>query len=249
MRICLLGDTGEGKTISAIYILSDYFSKGYKVYSNIKLTGIFKGKYTLIKNTGFTEEINPHEKNIVLLDEVGRTTYEGRTHNAIRLGDLITQSRKSIGEYSHLLFTTQLESQLNDVLKGLSDFLIYCQIAVRHGDLYGYGNEKASLPVIIKWLLKVKQRDKEGLTYFEVIDNPYYLEKDFEKVSGYYNTFEEVERFGDGAYLKLKKKYKAYTGTQRSLQNLKTVLHFKENLNLAESDRIARAIILDLEDG
>ena len=249
MRICLLGDTGSGKTIVAIYTLVDYFKMGFKIYSNIKLTGIFKDNYTLISNTGFINIINENKKNIVLLDEVGRTTYEGRTHNAVRLGDLVTQSRKSIGEESHLIFTTQLESQLNDVLIGLSDFIVYPNIILRYGNLYPHikGREKF-IPLIIQLLIKIKQKTKDGSTYFKTMKSPYYLEKDFKIISSYYNTYEEVSRFGDGSYIVLKDKYKEYVGKERKVKELKIKLQFKDHLNISESDRVARAIIMGLED-
>ena len=248
-RICLLGDTGSGKTIVAIFMLTDYLKQRFKVYSNIKLRGIFKDKFTLISNTGFINKVDENVKNIVLLDEVGRTTYEGRTHNAIRLGDLVTQSRKSIGEESHLIFTTQLESQLNDVLIGLSDYIIYPNIILNHSDIYPNikGREKF-IPVIIQLLIKVKRRTREGYNYFKTIKKPYYLEKDFKSLVTYYNTYEEVARFGDGSYITLKDKYKEYVGKESKIKELKIKLQFKDHLNISESDRVARAIVMGLVD-
>lgn len=248
MRICFLGDTGDSKTLSAIALLLEYYHKGFKVYSNINLKEDLKD-YIHISNTNFINIIDENIKNIVLMDEIGRTTYEKGTHNAVKFGDLVTQSRKSIGEDSHLLFTAQIEKQLTETLKQLSDYLIYPRVLIRIKDLYpNTTGLKKNMPLVVQWNIKEKMRSKEGIVYFKTRRIPYYPKINFPLVTKCYNTFQMVNRIGDGMYLELKKKYPSFINTKGKLKELKVILQFKESLNIAESDRIARAIILNLEE-
>lgn len=246
-RLCLTGDTGSGKTIMAVLFLLYYMQEGYKVFSNIHLKGPFENNYTLITDTNFTKVTDIEERNIVLIDEVGKTAYGGSSYNAINLGHVISQSRKSTGEESHFIFTTQIEAQLNVMLKGLTDFMGRCFIIFRYGDFFDNLSKKdKNIPAIIEMFLKVRTVDNDGFTRFIPIEQPLFIEEDFKFISKCYNTYEEVKELGSGENITIKNKYQKYKDF--SLSDLAVLIQEKEGKNISESKRLARSIKMNVPD-
>jgi hypothetical protein len=239
-RICFYGRTGFGKTLTAVYQALNYYYKGYKIYSNIHLKGEFK-EYTYITNTNFTKIINNKEKNVVLIDEIGKTTNTGRSHNAINFSNIVAQSRKSFGEDSHLLLTTQIEQFLR-MLEGLIDYEFFPQIVLR--------DEYTGKPLVLKLEIKrvIDINTGTGKRYKFIPYANTFLYYGVYECCDFYDTYEEVESFGDGEYIEMQKIYKNYVGKKGKLEELANKIQFEKGKNISESKRLARAVIGNFQD-
>lgn len=242
MRFIILGnDTGNGKTLSSVYLAKYYFDRKYQIYSNIELTGKMGKEFILIDGSNFIDDIpDSQSRKVVLLDEIGQSTYQ-HTKTSVGLSHIISQSRKSIGERSHLIANTQMSIQLNPVWRGLADFYIYPEI-------YELNNEK--IPLMCMWYIEKKM--KGFISPDQYIKNTYFkhyntvLIKNIYKCLGMYNTHIETDKFKDDRiYNKLKKKYVHMKNQDKMVSNFKAVLTEAEGLNPTEADRIARSIIFE----
>ena len=238
-RICYYGRTGSAKTLSAIYLAFEHYYRGFKIFSNIHLKGAFKD-YTYITNTNFKKLLDNKEKNLILIDEVGKNTNKGRTTNAINFSDIIAQSRKSFGETSHLLLTTQLESYVR-MLEGFIDYKYFPQIILR--------DEYTQKPILIKLNIErvIETKTDNGRKYkFMPYLSPFIYYGVYE-CCDYYDTNEEVDNFGDGTYIEMIKEYKEYVGKNGKLEELANRIQFEKHKNISESKRFARAVINDFK--
>jgi len=222
MRICILGDTGDGKTLSAVDILYEYYQLGYLVYSNIHL----EIPYEKITTINFFETVDNTKKNIVLIDEIGELG-KASSSTMFSFTQMLAQSRKSIGENHHLIMTTQTKHQTNPTMRGLVDYLVFPEILVRE-------NEK---PVIVQldWYSKIKR------TYpveFWFTHSTYrYVQKTCEM----YDTMEIAKPLQNRSFEKYLKKYKKFIGT-RKIKNLYVKLLTETGLNKTENMELARQI-------
>ena len=230
MRFALFSKTGGGKTYTMVYLALEYFLKGFKVYSNIHLKGVFGNKWVYIDNSNFTKVIDNSELNVVIVDEIGKTASQGRTHNAISMQNILAQSRKSFGEKSHFICTTQYENYMK-LLEPLMDYKGFPQIVMR--------NEIDGLPLIIKLELERAVGRRRIFVPYTTM----YLYKYLYRVGKYYDTNEEVDNFGDGTHIEMQKEYKEYIGQKGKLEELANKIQFEKKKNIAESKRLARAVI------
>jgi len=215
-----------------------YYKLGFQIYSKIKLLGELKNNYTFIDGSKFIDDFDDNqEKKVVLLDEIGQSTY-GHTTTSVEMSNILSQSRKSIGERSHLIANTQTDIQLNPIWRGLTDYFIYPRIKEI---------ENSSIPLICFWYIEKKITGFQGVQYLKKIrfkKLPTVAVKDVSIAMGLYDTFKETEKFkSDRIYTKMKKKYKHMVGANKMVSNLKAMLVTEEGLNPTESDRIARSII------
>jgi len=240
MRFLLLGnDTGNGKTLSSVYLAKYYYDLGYKIYSNIQLKGDLGDNYIFIDGTNFIDELeNSQDKKLVLLDEIGLATYT-QTKTSIGMSNIVSQSRKSIGEKSHLIANTQMDIQLNPIWRGLIDYIIYPQLYQLKDNSY-----------ICFWY--IEKKIKGFINFNNYIKNTYFKQigtiaiKNISVAMNLYNTFMETDKFKDDrTYNKMKKKYKKMSGKRDMISNFKAILIEKEGLNPTEADRIGRAIIYE----
>ena len=226
MRGIILGDTGSGKTLLAIDMLLEYYGKGFKVWSNIPLNNV---DYTLVTGTDFIDDVDESEANFVLIDEVGEVS---RGLNQFNFGQLMAQSRKSIGENQVFLMTAQVSQQASSTMKGLVDYIIYPTILQRN-------LEDHNKPTILQadFYRKAPRTSRPIFDYFDTL---YY---NTTETCDAYNTHELVEALEDGRFKKYLTKYAEYIDSKGRVRELKLILQEKNGLNLAEAERMALKIV------
>lgn len=227
MRCLIIGDTGEGKTLSMVALALHYYSLGYTLFANFHLKLI---PFTFIDNSNFTKSLKFSEKHCVLIDEVGITTAK-RNYLAINFSNLLAQSRKSIGEKSHLFMTTQSSQQINILIKGLLDYVMFPRLYRDMNDIPQF------------CVLEIHEKLANSPAF---IPTKKKILRNLDKILEYYDTSELVNPFSGSDLQNLKKKYKYYVGAIRELKNLSVLLQEKEKLGITESERTARAIINDM---
>lgn len=225
LRIGILGDTGSGKTVLAIDILREYHTFGYINWCNIPLINI---ENNLVKGTDFIEKVDAKKKNTVLIDEVGEVS---RGINQFNFGQLMAQSRKSIGEDQLFIMTSQVSQQTSTTMKGMIDFIVYPQILSRE-----FGTKK---PIIIRADF-YKKMQRTATPRFYLHSKQY---RDVHSSCDYYDTNVLVDALQDGRFKKYIKEYEKYIDSEGEIKNLKLILQEKHGLNLAESERMSRKII------
>ena len=230
MRFTVLGDTGSGKTLLAVDYLKECFDKGYTVWSNIDLGFDFN----LVDSTNFTDVIDPRVRNAVLIDEVGEINTGICRYN---FGQLLAQSRKSVGENQLFIMTAQVSQQASTVMKGMVDYLVYPEIIVKDG--------KTDKPVVVKADFYRKMQ-RTSIPMFSFYTSDY---RNVYDSCDLYDTYQMVDALSDGRVNKYLKKYSEFISTKGTLTDLSTLLQEKEGLNIAESKRMARKIIHAVEWG
>lgn len=228
--MCIFGDTGEGKTLLATAIILHEYKNGHKILSNIDFNKI---EYQPINDAAPLMELDFNEPYTVFIDELGITTSEGMTKATIGLSNLMAQSRKMIGEKSHLILTAQSQHQANIMIKSMLDIIAYP---------YLFFDEKEDGAKIPKWgyldiFQKVKHRDIFVNTGKKLFNN-------LDKVCEYYDTAQIVEKFKTGKINKLKEKYSDHIGG--NISNLKAILEEYEGLSKTDAIKYARMIVNDL---
>ena len=228
MRFCLFGDTGSGKTLTAIYFIMHYYFKGFKIFSNIHLKNI---KYTLIKDSHDFKNLGFGDKNLVFIDELGATT-TSRNYHAINLQHVLAQSRKMIGENSHMIFTAQTTQQASSLVMSFIDLIAYPTL-IREPD----GNK----PLWVELECYNKIPNTRGYVQAEdlIIENIFEATK-------YYDTDEQADTFKDGTLLSLKDDYKEFIGSEKTLALLTDKIVYEKGKGKSEAKSLARAIIYDL---
>ena len=229
VRLLLLGGTGCGKTITAVDYLKEYFDLGYDIYSNIEL---FNMDYYLIEDMNFTEEVDDTKKNAVYWGEVGEL---GKGYYQTVMGQLIAQSRKSIGEEQIFIMDGQVRQQTNALIRGMFDLIQYPFILTKF----------ENIPVHVKLMTFQRDLIRPEPTF-------YYTRDDFRNVyeSAFcYKTKDLVHKTGDGRSKKYIKLYAEFVGSNKKLTDLKTIIHKKHGENKSDADMIAREIVNALEWG
>lgn len=228
MRFCIFGDTGSGKTLVAIYILMHYARLGFKIYSNIHLKGV---DYTLIKDSHAFKNLGFEERNIVFIDELGATSTT-RNYHAISLQHVLAQSRKMIGEKSHMIFTAQTTQQASSLVMSFIDLIAYPTL---------FRDPDTNLPMIAELDCYRKIPNSRGY-----VSMPPIVINNINEACGCYDTDEQADTFKDGVLQGLKEEYKDYIGADRSLSLLADTLVFEKGKGKSEAKSLARAIIYDL---
>ena len=238
-RYIIFGDTGDGKTLTAVSFIVEHYLSGEKwnIYSNIHLKGI---DYIPIEDTAFIESLDARKNNFVFIDEVGEI---GRGHYQFTFNSLVSQSRKSIGENQIFMMTTQTQNQANIVLKGMVDFFIYPNIILREGEderpalieLDFYKKNKRSVPLSFSLCNDLIPKSQRFRFVYDICD--------------YYDTLEMVEGMQDGRLYKYLELYENFIDSTREIKNLKTIINEKHGLSLSESERMARKVIFAKEWG
>lgn len=243
MRACVLGDdVGNGKTITAVCIAYDYLEEGYEIFSNIELSGVFEGNYTFIDGTNFIDLLDDNQsEKVCIFDDIGESTY-GFTSSSINFSHVVTQSRKSMGENSHLIFTTPIDNMFNPTIRKLTDYIIYPQIYMKK-DLKNPLNRRG-IPDYCEWIILKKVRGKyhgQGIQYKKLKPKRIH---NLDLVMDCYDTHKEAEKFKtDRTFVKMLNEYQEYIGDKREAKNLASDLVNIEGLTPSEADRIARSIV------
>ena len=228
MRFCIFGDTGSGKTLAAVYFVNHYAAKGYKIYSNIHLKNI---EYTLIEDSHAFKNLPFDARNLVFIDELGATS-SSRNYHAINLQHVLAQSRKMIGERSHMIFTAQTTQQASSLVMSFIDLIAYPTL---------YRNPDTNMPLWCELECYRKIPNTRG--YFQA--EPIVIEN-ISVACDYYDTDEQADTFRDGALQGLKEEYSDYKGTEKTLSILADRLVFEKGKGKSEAKSLARAIIYDL---
>lgn len=239
MRWILLGDDiGNGKTLSTVFLGYIYYLQGYDIYSNIELKGGFK-EFHFIDGTNFLNDLEDNQsKKIVIGDDIGESTY-GMTSSSVDMSHMIAQSRKSIGEHSHLIFNTPSDIMLNPFLKRLCDGVIIPEIP-KNARING-------VPQYILWYVWNKKKDYSrgftGASYFHPQKRPLIIWT-IKDVMGFYDTHKVTSKFKtDMMYDKMLKKYKSLIGNKKMRTILACKLETDEGINPTKAKRIATSII------
>jgi GTPase SAR1 family protein len=234
MRFVVYGDTGSGKTALMVAMLYHYYLKGYTIYTNLDLIGI---PHTKIDNINFDEKIREIDKraffdrkSVIAIDEVGE---EQSGTPQITFSNMISQSRKTIGENHHLIMTTQTKYQTHHLLKSLIDYEVYPEIVLR--------STKDNKPLIIR----ADYSKKIGRTYppkFEISFIHFFKTN---KTCDMYSTEQKAIPLQNDFNKKYIKKYKKYIGsTEKGVKKtLETSLIYSDGLNKTTAREIAHMII------
>lgn len=184
--------------------------------------------YTHIDSTDFIQDVDPDERNFVLVDEVGEIS---RGYYQFSFAQLMAQSRKSIGEDQVFIMTAQVSQQTSATMRGMVDYIIYPEIMARH--------KKDKKPVFVKahFYRKIPRMvrptfEKEG----------YQMRRVYEACD-FYDTFHEVSQMSDGKFKKFLKVYGEYVDSKGKIRELTTRLHKDEGLNKSDADMMARQIV------
>lgn len=228
MRMCLFADQGAGKTLCMTALALAYHKKGYKIFANYHLKNI---DYTYVSDANFIKALNFNDKHVLCIDELGMTTMAKNVHS-IHFAKILSQSRKAIGEKSHLFLTSQSTHQTNTLIRSLLDFIAYPY-------LYRDFNDKP-YGAVLDIFMKVPNEN----AFVPIKKKPLYH---LDKVLNYYDTSEMVDTFADNIVEKLKEKYPDFVGSKGQTKNLTSILILKEKMGISEADRHARAIIQDLD--
>lgn len=229
MRCIFLGGTGSGKTVCSVKLILEQYLKSYikpKIWSNIELKNI---EYTPFTDTRQVRDMDNKDFNIVFVDEVGEM---GRGFHAFSFGQLLAQSRKSVGENQLFIMTAQVKSQTNTVMRGMVDYIFFPEILTRE--------EGSNKPHDVKLNVFVKDKFSLGSS-FTMQKRPLFI--NVYDACECYDTYEEVNPLKDGRFLNYLSKYNKYIGTKGNIKNLTSILVANEGLNISNADRIARLII------
>jgi len=124
MIIGFIGNLGSGKTISLVRMAYSYYKKGYKVYSNIKLS--FPHETLSFKDfENYARSNEQFTKSFFLIDEIHVALDSRRSGSKtnIVISHLILQSRK---RQIQIGFTTQHFSQIDMRLRNQTDIVGVC---------------------------------------------------------------------------------------------------------------------------
>ena len=233
MRAGVLGDTGDGKTLFVTDLMLDlHKNEDYKISCNWELKGV---DYTFIDNLNFMRDIDNKEKNVIGIDELGEISTGSYMNNLVKI---VSQSRKTAGEDQYMFFIAQIRGQGSTDLFSLLDFKIYPQCFNRDPI-----NKKPKF-VIADWFKKIKRSDPVRFLKYNA-----FLHQDLRVRYVYdtcdlYTTDKVVSHMKDGRVTDYVKKYPQFIGSKGQLKNLAVILGENEGLNISESERMARKVIL-----
>lgn len=225
MRAIILGDTGSGKTLLAIDILREYAEIGFIPWSNVHLKGI---DYHHIDGTDFITNTDTSKPNFILVDEVGEIARGICQYN---FGQLMAQSRKSIGENQIFLMTAQVSQQTSNTMKGMVDYIIYPEI------LSWDSKDHRPRAIRADFYRKIPRMTRPEFEYYGKQYREVFETCDF------YDTAQMIDPMEDGRFKKYLTEYEHYVDSKGMLTALSLILQEKKGLNITDSKRMARKII------
>lgn len=122
-RVALVGDTGDGKTLSMTAIALMYKSKGLKIFANYELKGVDYEHIDFEDLVDFPEHL--HDA-VICIDEahIGVDAYAFWSKRVKDITKFATQTRK---RRLIFLYTTQVFTQAAKRLRDLTTYIIYCK--------------------------------------------------------------------------------------------------------------------------
>ena len=128
MIIGYLGTRGKGKTLSCVREAYEHQLKGYRIYSNIKLSDKYFKDWSLINGNMLLEWVNGDKqfnKAFFILDEVHvyLDSRAGPSKRNILISYFILQTRK---RDVRLGYTTQFFNQVDKRLRNPTEILVVC---------------------------------------------------------------------------------------------------------------------------
>jgi len=125
-RVCILGDTGDGKTTVMTALALQYYNEGKKIYSNYTLKGI-EWEYLDPKDIAdlMFQDNSPLYDCVILTDEAHMDLgkFSSFSKKVQDLGEFATQTRKRKIIW---LYTTQVFNNLVKTVRDLTTNFIYC---------------------------------------------------------------------------------------------------------------------------
>ena len=166
-RICIIGDTGGGKTLSMTALGKMYAAQGYKIFANYTLHDT---KYEHIEFNDLVDFPEYLHDAVILLDEahIGTDAYAFFHTRVKEITKFATQTRK---RRLIFIYSTQVFTQLAKRLRDLTTYIIYCNLT--------------DMPDIFE--LKMHNREVENQGYIKTL----YLHG--EQFYKYYDTNEIIE--------------------------------------------------------
>ena len=122
-RVALIGDTGDGKTLSMTAIALMYQAQGLKIFANYTLKGV---KYEHIDFEDIIDFPEYLHDAVICLDEahIGVDAYAFFNKRVKDITKFATQTRK---RRLIFMYTTQVFTQAAKRLRDLTTYLIYCK--------------------------------------------------------------------------------------------------------------------------
>ncbi len=258
MIVALIGDVGSGKTLSMTYIIHHaqrnpkkiqkmfrflygdqcYFeSCEYNVYTNYHLTDI---PYNKIDNTlGALDNIHT-ENNILALDELWQSadSRESITLPNKILTRFFAQSRKSIGDSSHLFHTAQLLHSIDIRIRNLTPYLILPEVLIYQNIHTHKKSPIKNTSADIPYLLELKAYKKMYLSdYIPVSSYPIKVSA----ITKYYDYEELVPLMVDNMLDEMREKYRKLIEKQQitTKQKLMSKLVIDEKMRKQDAKLIA----------
>lgn len=170
MITLIIGRQGSGKTLLAIKLLWEYFKKGKKIYSNVKL----KFRFSLIKYNDIVNCV--YENAVVFIDEIGQLLSNRLSMTKISIaitnGFLSMVRKKNL----ELIGTTQTlrkcDVKLREELDGIIEVRKYAKINNKWSLVMHNQDLPLNVPVLVKGFYREFYDYKE--TEFSFIGNPYF---------------------------------------------------------------------------
>ena len=121
-RICLIGDTGDGKTLTMTALGKMYAELGYKIFANYTL---FLTDYEHIDFEDIVDFPEYLHDAVILIDEahIGTDAYAFFNKRVKEITKFATQTRK---RHLIFIFNTQVFTQVAKRLRDLTTYIIYC---------------------------------------------------------------------------------------------------------------------------
>ena len=122
-RVAIIGDTGEGKTLTMTALGKMYQEQGYTIFANYKLIDT---EYTHIEFSDIVDFPEYLHDGVILLDEVhiGTDAYNFFSNKVKEITKFATQTRK---RKLIFIYATQVFTQTAKRLRDLTTYIVYCK--------------------------------------------------------------------------------------------------------------------------
>lgn len=209
---CLLGETGDGKTIFLSYLGWKNYLAGTKIYANYHLNFPFE----YIESIEDLRDIPLEDgiKKLILLDELWLSgdAFDSQSKQVKLLSQFILTCRKKNSDVIH---TNQHESQLVKRVRINTSLFMKGRILLSYHEPTKTFTFETPHPMkqIVPYIMSVKFYDKymKYLNYEESFDvYPAHL---------YYNTNEDMKQMKTVNYERLAEKYESFKGSMTALSD------------------------------
>lgn len=121
--IAVVGDRGDGKTLSMVALAHAYYVLGFKIYANFTIYGI---EYTKVNFDYLAEFPDDLHDGVILMDEnhVGMDAYDAFLKRVKNITLFTTQLRK---RRLILMYSTQIFTQVSKRLRNLTNYIFECK--------------------------------------------------------------------------------------------------------------------------